>query len=109
MDGNYGGTLDLRLAACDAVVFLSLPRAICGVRVIRRWLRDAGRSRPDMAPGCPERLTRELLRWMWDYPRQRRPGILRRLAESPPDRQVTVLRSRAAVAQFLAALPRTTA
>ena len=106
MDGNYSGTLDLRLAACDAVVFLDSPRAVCLARVLRRWLRYVGRTRPDMAPGCPEQLTWEFVRWVWDYPRTRRPGILRRLAALPPDRQVIVLRSRASVEQFLAGLPR---
>jgi adenylate kinase family enzyme len=105
MDGNYGGTLDQRLAACDAVVFLDLPRRLCLARVLRRWARYAGRSRPDMAPGCPERLRWEFLRWIWDYPRSRRPAILRRLAALPPDRRVVVLRSPAAVADFLARPP----
>jgi adenylate kinase family enzyme len=106
MDGNYGGTLDLRLAACDAVVFLDLPRWLCVGRVLRRWLRYAGRTRPDMSAGCPERLRWEFVRWVWDYPRTRRPDILRRLAALPPDRHVAVLTSRAAVARFLDGLPR---
>src|SRR5213596_1104817 len=38
MDGNYGGTLDLRLQRCDTVVFLDLPRLTCLGRVVRRWL-----------------------------------------------------------------------
>lgn len=106
MDGNYGGTLDRRLAACDAVVFLDLPRAVCLAGVLRRWLRYAGRTRPDMAPGCPERLTWAFVRWVWDYPRRRRAGVLRRLAALPPDRRVIVLQSREAVEQFLAGPPR---
>ena len=63
MDGNYGGTLDLRLAASDTVVFLDTPRSICIGRVIWRWLRHLGRTRPHMTPGCPERLTWEFLVW----------------------------------------------
>src|SRR5207247_6652305 len=35
IDGNYGGTLDLRLAACDTVVFIDLPRVVCLLRVLR--------------------------------------------------------------------------
>jgi adenylate kinase family enzyme len=100
MDGNYGGTLEPRLAACDGVVFLDLPRWLCLARVLRRWLRHAGRTRPDLAPGCPEQLSWEFVRWIWTYPRARRPAILRRLAALPPDRRVIVLDSRAAVARF---------
>ena len=100
MDGNYGGTLELRLAACDGVVFLDLPRWLCLARVLRRWLRYAGRTRPDLAPGCPEQLSWEFVRWVWTYPQRRRSEILRRLAALPPDRRVVVLDSRAGVRRF---------
>src|SRR5262245_11527403 len=43
MDGNYGGTLDRRLAACDTVLFLDLPRVVCLRRVLWRSLRYWGR------------------------------------------------------------------
>ena len=105
MDGNYGGTLDLRLAACDAVIFLDLPRVVCVAGIVGRWLRHAGSTRPDMAPGCPEQLSWEFVRWVWDYPRRRRPDVLRRLAALPADRHVVVLRSRRAAERFLAELP----
>src|ERR1051326_8693301 len=36
MDGNYGGTLDLRLAACDTVLFLDFPPIVCLCRVLKR-------------------------------------------------------------------------
>ncbi len=106
MDGNYGGTLDIRLPACDTVVFLDTPRRVCITRVIARWLRYAGRSRPEMTPGCPERITWEFLLWIWSYPRRRRPQILRRLAELSSGQRVHVLRSRAEIASFLEELAR---
>jgi adenylate kinase family enzyme len=93
MDGNYGGTLDARIAACDTIIFLDLPRLVCIWRVIRRWWRHRGRSRPDMTPGCDEQLTLEFLRWIWSYPHSRRPDILRRIAALRPDQQGIMLRS----------------
>jgi adenylate kinase family enzyme len=39
VDGNYSGTLERRLAVCDAVVFLDLPRRTCIWRVLRRAAR----------------------------------------------------------------------
>ena len=56
MDGNYGGTLEPRLARYDTVVFLDRSRLLCLWRVVRRKLAYHGRSRPDMAPGCVERI-----------------------------------------------------
>ena len=106
MDGNYGGTLDLRLARADTVVFLDLSRRATMWGVLRRWLAHRGRTRPDMAPGCPEQMSWEFLRWVWEYPRTRRPQMLRRLGELPPGTRPVVLRSRAEVARWLATLER---
>ena len=104
MDDNYGGTLDICLQAADTVIFLDMPRSLCLWRVISRWLRYAGRSRPDMAPGCEERLTWEFIHRVWTYPATRRPAILRTLAEYAPGRRIVRLRSRKAATKFVASL-----
>ena len=102
MDGNYGGTLDLRLTACDMVIFLDVPRLRCLTRVIWRWLRYHGRSRPNMAAGCEERLDWEFVKWIWSYPSRRRPAVLAKLATL--GKPVAILRSTADVERFVAAL-----
>ncbi len=104
MDGNYSGTLDVRLAACDAVVFLDLPRTVCAWRVVRRALRYRGMSRPDMAEGCREKLNAEFLLWVWNYPRRSRPKILKRLAEFSGTKEIHRLRSSAEAEKFLETL-----
>jgi adenylate kinase family enzyme len=101
MDGNYGRTLPVRLAAADTVVFLDLPRIVCTWRVLKRQLRYFGRTRPDSAPGCPERLTWEFVWWVWTYPRRRRPDILRRLEALRVTKQVVVLKNAADMRAFL--------
>jgi adenylate kinase family enzyme len=101
MDGNYGGTLDRRLAGCDTVIFLDLPRLVCLRRALWRSIRFRGRSRPDMAPGCPERITMEFVRWIWTYPNERRPDIVRRLQALDPEKRVVILKSTREVEQFL--------
>lgn len=106
MDGNFGGTLDLRLAACDSVIFLDLPPIVCLWRVIRRRARYRGESRPDMTPGCPEQLTLGFLAWIAFYRLRRRRAILRRLAAAAREgKQTYVLDSDAKVDAFAAALP----
>lgn len=101
MDGNYGRTLPMRLAAADTVVFLDLTRAVCIWRILKRQLRYFGRGRPDVAPGCPERLSWEFIGWVWTYPSRRRPGILQRLAAIRGEKQVYILRSQRQVRRFL--------
>lgn len=105
LDGNYAGTLDRRLAACDTVVFVDLPRAVCLWRAVKRRIVHHRRSRPDMTAGCDERLTWELVRWIWDYPKKRRPGVLAKLSALRPDQRAIVLRSRTEIEAFLDALP----
>src|SRR3954462_9928352 len=79
MDGNYGGTMDVRLARADTVIFLDLPRVVCLWGAVERWITYRGRPRPGLPAGCPEKLTWEFAGWIWNYPSTRRPGILSRL------------------------------
>jgi adenylate kinase family enzyme len=101
IDGNFGGTMHLRLAAADTIVFLDIPRLICEWAVITRWLRYRRRSRPDMAAGLNDKLDLKFVRWIWGYPTTRRPGILRQLAELPPSTRVVRLTSRRGMREWL--------
>lgn len=93
MDGNYGGTLAARLAACDTVIFLDMPRLTCAWRIVRRRFTHSGRARAEMPAGCPERLSWEFFQWVWMYPSRRRPDILARLSGLRPDQRVVILRN----------------
>lgn len=104
MDGNYGGTLDIRLAACDRVVFLDIPRLVCLWRVVTRQLQHRGRNRVELAAGCPERLTWEFLMWIWTYPGRRRGAILQRLEALKTEKGVHVLRSSREMDRFVDSL-----
>ncbi|PYO91476.1 MAG: AAA family ATPase [Gemmatimonadetes bacterium] len=101
MDGNYGGTLDIRLAASDTIVFLDVPRLVCLWRVVRRQLQHAGQNRAELPAGCPERLRWEFVKWIWTYPAVRRGSILRRLDDLKPHKRVYVLRSSREMNRFL--------
>ena len=101
IDGNYSNTLDLRLEACDTVIFLDIARLICLWRVLARAILYRGRTRPDMAEGCRERLDLGFIRWVWSYKRRTRPQIIEILRQSAQCKQVIWLRSRAEVKRFL--------
>lgn len=84
MDGFYGTTLDARLAAADAVVFLDLSPVLCTWRVVKRWLAYRGIVRADdMAPGCPERMDCEFILYVLRFGRDKAPAIRTRLAVFP--------------------------
>ena len=102
IDGNYSGTLRLRLQKADAIVFLDMPRLVCLWRIVKRFFLYRDGTRPDMAEGCRENLNLEFVSWVWNYPRRSRPKIVRLLQEHAGDKQIIWLRSRNEVKKFLA-------
>ena len=101
LDGNYGSSLDLRLPRAELIVFPDLNRWVCLWRAISRYVKNRGRVREDIAPGCPERIDRQHLRYIWDYPRQHRGRMLGHVARHAPDTPFIRLTSPRAVQSFL--------
>lgn len=64
IDGNYGSTMEMRLARADTIVYLDYSIALCLWRAAKRVWQYCGRSRPDMAEGCPERFDLEFFRYI---------------------------------------------
>lgn len=102
MDGNYSGTLDTRFKACDTAIFLDMARTVCLWRVLKRAIIYRNKRRPDIAEGCPERLTLEFILWIWNYPSRTRPKIVRMFESNHEEKKVVWLRSQADVEGFLA-------
>ena len=96
MDGNFGGTRELRIRASDTVIFLDIPRLICLYRVIKRAITFRGKNRPDMAEGCHEKFDREFAGWVWNFPKRSRGRILEQMKEFPEKRFVILRSSRQA-------------
>lgn len=93
IDGNYNGTLDLRLDAADCVIFMDMPRKLCVYRVLKRILLYRNRQRPDMAVGCKERFDLNFLKWVWNYPRDKRPGVLQKLQQLQLEKEILIFTS----------------
>lgn len=76
IEGNYFAAGPERLARADLLVWLDRPVGLRLGRVLRRALRDLGRTRPDMAEGCPERLRNlpGFAAYIWRTRRTRRTG-----------------------------------
>lgn len=105
MDGNYGGTMEMRLAACDTVIFLDMPRWLCVYRVIMRSTIYRKTTRPDMADDCEERFDWDFVKWVWQYPARSKPKIEKLLSALPPSTKVIRLSSTARIERFLSTLP----
>jgi adenylate kinase family enzyme len=102
IDGNYSRTFDLRAQRADTVVLLDYPPAGNLVRALRRTIGSYGRA--VQAPGCPEHLDFEFLRWIATYRRRSRPRVLAHLA-GRPEIDVHVLRRPRDAQRLLEGLP----
>lgn len=103
MDGNFGGTREMRMQACDTVIFLDMPRWLCMYRILKRSFIYRRDTRPDMAEGCRERFDLEFMLWVWNYPRRSRKRVEAEL-ERFRQKKVVILRSKLDVDQFLRSL-----
>ncbi len=68
IDGNYTKlSYERRLEEADQIWILLFNRVTRLYRVLRRYRQYRGKTRPDMAEGCTEKVDAEFARWvLWD-------------------------------------------
>lgn len=105
-EGNNTKSMAARVTRADLIVFLDMPRMLRMRRAFWRVLRYYGRTRPDMAEGCPERYDHDFLfGWVWNFDHTHRPRYLMLLADwRARGKRIVHLRSRRQVRRFLADL-----
>lgn len=101
MDGTSPGTLPLRLPRTDLVIWMRPSRHVSLYGVISRWVRLRGRTRPEMAENCPERLTLEFLSYVWNFEKTESPEIEQKLADYGSGVPVFIVRSHAETRRLL--------
>ena len=105
IDGNYSGTMETRLAACDAVIFLDMPRPLCVYRILKRVAFYRKGARPDMAEGCDERFDGQFVKLVWNYPTRSKPKTEELLKRFQDSKTVIRLKSKKEIENFLANFP----
>ncbi|GJM41872.1 MAG: hypothetical protein DHS20C20_21540 [Ardenticatenaceae bacterium] len=107
IDGNYRGTLNIRLKAADSVVFLDLPPWICAMRAIKRRIQYRNRPRPDIAEGCKEPLLDpqlfQFVRHVLNYPDRAKPYVMQQLKGIAREKRVILLKTNKDVNNFIKA------
>ena len=88
LDGNFSSTMDMRMAACDTVIFLDYQTDICldGVRARR------GKVRVDI-PWIETEEDAEFTEFIKSFAQKRRPQILE-LIEKYRDKEIHIFKSR---------------
>ncbi len=95
IDGNYGSTMELRLAACDTVIFLDYPLEICLDGIKERQ----GKPRADM-PWIETEEDAEFIEFIKNYNEQQKPKVLE-LFEQYKDKNIIVFTNREQANTFL--------
>ncbi len=95
IDGNYGSTMELRMAACDTVIFLDYPLEVClgGIKERR------GKPRIDM-PWIETEEDAEFIEFIKNYNEQQRPKVLESLKKYS-DKNIVIFKSREEADAFL--------
>lgn len=76
IDGNYLTALDgAQVSRATHIFFFDLPRWLCLVSVLARVFTGYGKVRPEMAPGCPERIDLDFLKYVWSYRQKQQPKV----------------------------------
>ena len=102
LEGNYAGTLPIRLAAADTVIFLDLHAITCLVGIVRRrWKYRGGQHAQE---GVYDRLTWNFIRYIWGYRKTMRPRVRHLLTEHGRNARLIALTSRRQADRFVAQL-----
>ncbi len=65
IDGSYSNYhQEERLENADLIIFMDFSATNCLVRVYKRYFKYRGKTRPDMALGCNEKIDLEFVRWV---------------------------------------------
>ena len=102
IDGNYNSFfLQERLMQADLIVLMLLPRLMCLHRCRMRYQMNRNQTRVDMAPGCPEKLDAEFVRWiLWEGRTRKKRAHFRGIARKYAQKTV-ILRSQKEIDRFL--------
>ena len=95
IDGNYASTMELRMAACDTVIFLDCSPDMCLDGIEKR----RGKPRSDM-PWIETEEDAELILFVKNYHVEQRPKVLE-LFEKYSNKNIIILESREEADKFL--------
>ena len=93
IDGNYGGTMEIRFAKADTIIYMDFPTWKCLWRVFKRNLKYWRIERPDMPKGCKERFSLKFYHYVATYNLLRRKKLLENLDRLRTNKQIYVLKN----------------
>lgn len=108
IDGNYGGTMEIRIRRADTIIFMDISTVTCLWRVLIRTWKNYGRERPDMPEGCKERFDFDFLHYVAMYNMLRRKKYMSMMERLKVEKSVYIIRSDKDVERMLEEFRRNT-
>ena len=107
IDGNYSSLYqERRLEEADHILLLLFDRFTCLGRVLRRYSRYKGKTRPDMGEGCEEKVDAAFVRWvLWEGRSRKIRQNYARIAARYPEKTL-ILRNQRALDAYMRRLDR---
>ena len=102
MDGNFNGTMDVRIKSADTIIYLDYPTLKCFWRAIKRIVKYHGVVRSDMAKGCKEQFDLEFLHFVLTFNSKNRKRFIQKLNLVKDEKKVLVLKTDKQADKFLA-------
>jgi len=101
IDGNYSGTMELRFAAADLIIFLDISRVVCVCSAAGR----TGKKRSDLPEDLqePKMFSKDFFdfaKWIWGYPKKDKKKVLA-LHIKYPEKPFLHIKSRRELKRYL--------
>jgi adenylate kinase family enzyme len=100
IDGNFTTASALRFARADLILWIQLPMWLCLWRAFWRAARAFGEVRPDLAPGCPEKIDFAFYGYIWSWNRATAPKMRAAIEAHGASPRLMVLRSDREIGSF---------
>ena len=104
IEGSYLRYLESRFEAADTIIFIDLPRWFCLFRVFKRAIFNWGKVMPTSPKDCPEGLTLEFVKWVWNFNKKYRTNIISLLNKYSNSKKIYIIKNQKEFDNFIETL-----
>ncbi len=103
IEGNYTPTFGIRTEKADTIIYLELPLHTCMYRVLKRWIKNIGKTRPDMGKDCKEKIDWEFIKFILNTYNPRKKKMAERFQAFQEDgsKKVIILTNKQEIQAFI--------
>ncbi|MEX5962408.1 hypothetical protein [Mammaliicoccus sciuri] len=93
IEGNYTNILDKSFEEADTIIFLNINKFKCIFNVIKRTITYRNKDRSDKPTKSIDKFSLHLLKWTWDFDKNEKPLILKKVQRFSKMKQIIILKS----------------